>query len=162
MAQPTPAPQGAAVSDAPSTPWLGILSWCLAFTVPAALVTALIGLAAAGTPGVVSALAAAGVVVLFFAISLVVGHFVGHLAPKALMGAFALTYLVKVIGFGAFLLVPTDPSWFDRAWATAGAVVALIVWQGVEMYRFSRMRLRVFDDPEPAHGGADEQRGSGT
>lgn len=148
MPKTTPAPEGAPVSHGDVLPWMGILKWCLALTVPAVLIAAVIGFVVAGVPGLVSTLAAAGVVVLFFAISLVVGHFVGHLAPKALLGAFALTYLIKVIGFGAFLLVPTDPSWFSRTWATVGAVLALIVWQGTEMYRFSQLRLRVFDDPQ--------------
>lgn len=148
MSHSTPAPQGASVSHGDALPWLGILKWCLALTVPAVLVAAVIGSIVAGVPGLVSTLAAAGVVVLFFAISLLVGHFVGHLAPKALLGAFALTYIIKVIGFGAFLLVPTDPSWFSKAWATVGAVLALVVWQGTEMYRFSKLRLRIFDDPQ--------------
>jgi ATP synthase protein I len=148
MPKTTPAPEGAPVSHGDVLPWMGILKWCLALTVPAVLIAAVIGVFAAGVPGLVSTLASGGVVVLFFAISLVVAHCVGHLAPKALLGAFALTYLIKVIGFGAFLLVPRDPSWFSQVWATVGAVVATLLWLGTEMYRFSQLRLRVFDDPQ--------------
>ena len=151
MRQSTPTPSGVAVaSDENTTPWMGILGWCLAITVPAVLVAAVIMLLVLGTPAFISTLLAAGVVVLFFAISLLVGHFVGHLAPKALLAAFMTTYIVKVAAFGAFLLVPKSPEWFDRTGATVGAVVAVLVWQGVEMYRFSRMRFRVFADPEPS------------
>lgn len=151
MRQSTPTPSGVAVaSDENTTPWMGILGWCLAITVPAVLVAAVIMLLALGTPAFISTLLAAGVVVLFFAISLLVAHFVSHLAPKALMAAFLIMYVVKVIGFGAFLLVPTSPEWFDRTGATVGAVLAVVIWQSVEMYRFSRMRLRVFDDAEPS------------
>lgn len=157
MRQSTPTPPGVAVaSDENTTPWMGILGWCLAITVPAVLVAAVIMLQALGTPAFISTLLAAGVVVLFFAISLLVAHFVSHLAPKALMASFLITYVVKVAAFGAFLLVPTSPEWFDRTGATVGAVVAVVAWQAVEMYRFNRIRFRVFHDAESIAGQPKE------
>lgn len=153
MSEPGPAPLPvSSASDASATPWLGILGWCLGITAPAIALTALIGWLVAGPAGALSPLAAGAVVLVFFGLSLLVAHWVGHLAPKAFFGAVAGTYAIKVLGFGLFLLVPTDPSWYDRTWVLIGAIVAVLVWQGAEMYRFSKLRLRIYDDAPTLSG----------
>ncbi|RKW71852.1 hypothetical protein [Galactobacter caseinivorans] len=149
MSKPTPTPYGVAVaSDEDKTPWMSILLWCMGLTGAAIVVTALLGLLVAQRPGLLSVLAVGVVVVVFFGLSLLVGHLVGQRAPNAQLAAFMLMYIVKVIGFGAFLLVPHDPFWFNGTWVTIGAVVSVLVWQGVEMYRFSRVRMRIFSETE--------------
>lgn len=155
MPQRTTTPSGAAVppaltaSDAATNPWLHLLGRTALISAAGIVLTAVVGLFVSGVPGLVSATLAGAVVILFFSLSLALAAVVGHLAPKALMAAFLGAYVVKVIGFGAFLLVPHDPSWFRAAWVTAGAVVGVLLWQGCEMYLLSRLRLRVFDDEQP-------------
>ncbi|MGO3151550.1 MAG: hypothetical protein ACTIJJ_02865 [Galactobacter sp.] len=134
-------------------PWLGIARRSGLVTLGAGLVVSVIGALTSGTSGFVSSLAAMLVVVLFFGISLVVAAYVGHKAPKAIMSSFMVTYIVKVIGFGALLLIPRDPAWFSRLWITVSAVTCVLVWQLVEVYLFSRLRLQLFDDA-PQQGSA--------
>lgn len=129
-----------------NNPWLGIALKSGLVTLGAGLVVTVIGTITSGTSGFVSSLAAMLVVVLFFGISLAVAAYVGHKAPKAIMGAFLVTYIVKVIGFGALLLIPRDPAWFSRLWITVSAVTCVLVWQAVEVYLFSKLRLQIFDD----------------
>lgn len=180
MSQSTPTPSGAAVpaSDAPTNPWWRLLGLTAAVSAVAVVATAVIGLLFSGVPALVSAALAGVVVLIFFGISLALAAIVGHLAPRALMASFLMAYIVKVVAFGALLMVPHDPAWFRGAWVTAGAVVAVIVWQGCEMALLSRMRLRIFDDPAstgttpssaaasasaggPSAGGPSAARGAG-
>lgn len=159
MSKPTPTPYGVAVaSDENKTPWMSILLWCLSLTGAAIVVTALLGFIFAQLPGLFSVLAVGAVVVVFFGISLLVGALVGRRAPGAQLAAFMMMYIVKVIGFGAFLLVPRDPAWFNPTWVTVGAVVTVMIWQGVEMYRFSRVRMRVFSEDETKQPTAQATR----
>lgn len=137
-------------SEPQENPWFGIALRCVSYTAAVGVLVCLVGAVLAGVPGLVSSLTAMIVVVVFFAISLLVAAYMGHRAPKAIMGAFMLTYVVKVIGFGALLLIPHDPSWFSRLWMTIGAVVSVIVWQVIEVLLFSRMRLQIFDEEATA------------
>jgi ATP synthase protein I len=122
-------------------------------TASVGVLVSIVGAVVSSLPGLISSVTAMAVVVVFFGISLLVAAFVGHRAPKAIMAAFMLTYVVKVIGFGALLLVPHDPAWFSKLWMTVSAVVSVVVWQAVEVYLFSRLRLQIFADvqasPEP-------------
>lgn len=142
-------------STSQDNPWLGVAFKTGLLTLGVGLLVALVGAVVGGTPGFVSSLAAMLVVVLFFGISLLVAAYVGHKAPKAIMGTFMLTYVVKVIGFGALLLIPRDPAWFSRLWITVSAVICVLAWQVVEVYLFSKLRLQIFDD-EPRQGTASE------
>lgn len=167
MSQSTPTPSGAAVpaSDAPTNPWWRLLGLTAAVSAVAVVATAVIGLLFSGVPALVSAALAGVVVLIFFGISLALAAIVGHLAPRALMASFLMAYIVKVVAFGALLMVPHDPAWFRGAWVTAGAVVAVIVWQGCEMALLSRMRLRIFHDPAstgtaPSSAAASASAGS--
>lgn len=163
MSKPTPTPYGVAVaSDEDRTPWMSILLWCLAVTGAAIAVTALLGLLFAQLPGLLSVLAVGAVVIVFFGLSLLVGALVGQHAPNAQLGAFMMMYIAKVAGFGAFLLVPHDPSWFNATWVTVGALVAVLVWQVVEMYRFSRVRMRIFSEAETRPASAPKSSAPGT
>jgi ATP synthase protein I len=134
------------VATSQDNPWLGVALRSGLVTVGVGLVGSVIGAVTSSVPGLVSSLAAMTVVVVFFGISLVVAAYVGHKAPKAIMGTFMLTYVVKVIGFGALLLIPHDPSWFSRTWMTVSAVACVLAWQIVEVYLFSKLRLQIFSE----------------
>lgn len=101
-----------------------------------------------GSAGAVSALLGGLLVMLFFGISLLVGHFVGRSNPSGAIGVFVATYFIKVVGFAAVLFVVGAPQWLHGRWFVAGAVAAVVLWQVAELYGFSKARLQIYNDPE--------------
>lgn len=97
---------------------------------------------------------AAVVVIAFFAISLLAGHFVGRRNPAGAIGMFAVVYLIKIVGFAALLIWIGTPDWIDPPWFGATGIVTVVVWQAVELWGFSRVRLQIFNDPEDPGQGA--------
>lgn len=132
-------------SDSTSFPWLRVLAYSAAAGSAVAVVITVLGAVFAGFPGAFSAFAAAAVVMVFFAISLLVAHVVGKRKPDAVLAAFMITYVIKVIAFGFLLLIQPDESWFSRGWAIAGAVGAFIAWQAAEMWAMMKIRLRIYN-----------------
>jgi ATP synthase protein I len=96
-------------------------------------------------------------VMAFFAISLLVGHFVGRNNPSGAIGVFVVTYFVKVVGFAVVLFVVGTPEWLHDRWFLIGAVACVVFWQAAEIYGFSKARFRIYNDPEPVKDGHDEQ-----
>ncbi|MBG6083639.1 hypothetical protein [Zhihengliuella flava] len=127
-------------------PWLRLLR-ASALVITIATVAAILpaGLIS-GLNAVYSVLAAAALVVVFFGITLLIGHFVGLRHPRAALGAFMAGYLVKVVGFGAVVFLMGTPDWLVREWFLGAAVGAVIVWQATEMVVFSRFRFQLYDD----------------
>ncbi|WP_188668099.1 hypothetical protein [Tersicoccus solisilvae] len=120
--------------------WLPMLRRCLAICVPIAVLAAAAGAVLAGWGAGASALGAAALVMAFFAISLLVGHWFASAGGSLALQAFLLTYVVKVVGFGAVLLLLGRPDWVDPAWFVGTAVVTLIAWQVAELVGFARSR----------------------
>ncbi|MDQ6740168.1 MAG: hypothetical protein M3021_07330, partial [Actinomycetota bacterium] len=85
------------VSGPTSSPWLRILAYCSVSAVAVVVTLTAVSAVTSGGMGVLSVLFGAAVVVLFFAISLLVGHFVGRKNPSGAIGVFLVTYLVKVV-----------------------------------------------------------------
>lgn len=146
----SPADGAAVAASGPTrSPWLKILRTSLVAAGAATLLTVLVSAFAAGGAGALSALLGAGLVILFFAISLLVGHFVGRTNPSGAIGAFIATYIIKVVGFGAALFIIGTPGWLERVWFFIAAVAAVVVWQAAEVFAFSRTRHQLYADPEP-------------
>jgi ATP synthase protein I len=101
-----------------------------------------------GASGAVSAVLGGLLVMLFFGISLLVGHFVGRRNPSGAIGAFVATYFVKVVGFAVILFALGAPEWLHGRWFLIGAVVAVVLWQAAEIHGFSKARLQIYNDPE--------------
>jgi ATP synthase protein I len=101
-----------------------------------------------GPGGALSSTAGGLLVMLFFGISLLVGHFVGRNNPSGAIGMFVATYFVKVVGFAAVLFVVGAPAWLHGRWFVAGAVTAVVLWQAAEIHGFSKARLQIYNDPE--------------
>jgi ATP synthase protein I len=110
-----------------------------------------------GAGGVLSSTFGGLLVMAFFAISLLVGHFVGRNNPSGAIGVFVVTYFVKVAGFAVVLFVIGTPDWLHDRWFLIGAVACVVFWQAAEIYGFSKARFRIYDDPEPVKDGHDEQ-----
>lgn len=132
-------------SDSTSFPWLKVLGYSAVAGGGVAVLIVILGAIFAGLPGGFSAFAAAVVVMVFFAISLLVAHVVSKTKPDAVLAAFMITYVIKVIAFGFLLLIQPDESWFSRGWAVAGAVGAFIAWQAAEMVTLMKVRQRVYN-----------------
>lgn len=101
-----------------------------------------------GVGGALSSTAGGLLVMLFFTISLLVGHFVGRTNPSGAIGMFVATYFVKVVGFAAVLLLLGAPQWLHARWFVAGAVTAVVLWQAAEIIGFSKARLQIYNDPQ--------------
>lgn len=137
------------------SPWLGLALRCTAASAGAAAVLSGAALAVAGPAAAGSVAFAAGVVIAFFAISLLAGHAIGRRNPSGAIGAFAVVYVLKIVGFAVLLLWLGRPEWVDGPWFGGSGIVTVVVWQGVEVLSFSRLRLLIFDDsagaePSPA------------
>ncbi|MUK02041.1 hypothetical protein GM708_08890 [Vibrio cholerae] len=153
-------PNRVTVSGATASPWLRILARSSAtgggiaavLAVAAALVTS----PAAG----LSVLFGAGLVIAFFGISLLIGHYAGRTNPSGALGLFAVTYAIKVVGFAAVLFVLGTPGWLDRTWFFAGALATVIAWQIAEVMAFAKLRTPLYDDAvEPAGASPDRPEG---
>jgi ATP synthase protein I len=102
-----------------------------------------------GPDGVLSSSLGGLLVMVFFAISLLVGHVMGRNNPSGAIGMFVATYFVKVVGFAVVLLLIGAPAWLHDRWFLIGAVATVVFWQAAEIYGFSKARLQIYNDPEP-------------
>jgi ATP synthase protein I len=136
--------------------WLGLLGLSSAVAGSVLLITGVVAALLDGWSGGVSSGLGGLLVIVFFAISLLIGHFVGRNNPSGAIGLFVATYFVKVIGFAVVLFVIGAPWWLHGRWFVLGAVVAVVTWQAAEIYGFSKARLQIYNDPEPDKGKTDD------
>ncbi|WP_417233991.1 hypothetical protein [Arthrobacter sp.] len=129
------------------SPWLSILRKCSTVTAITTVLAAFVGWLVSGLPAAGSALAAGVVVIIFFGISLGIGHLVGRRNPSATFGAFMIGYVVKVVVLGVLAFGFGTPAWLDGTWLLIGVVSAVVIWQIVELHAFSRLRLQLYNDP---------------
>ena len=145
------------------SPWLGLAARCSGASAAVAAVLAGVALfvgGPAGGPGAAGSVAfAAGVVIAFFAISLLAGHAFGRRNPSGAIGAFAVVYVLKIVGFAALLLWLGRPGWVDGPWFGASGIVTVVVWQAVEVISFGRLRLLIFDDSDGSSAREEGPRG---
>lgn len=136
--------------------WLGLLVLSSVAAGAAVLLTSLIALAFNGSNALLSSSFGGALVMFFFAISLLIGHFVGRTNPSGAVGLFVATYFVKVVGFAVVLFIVGEPEWLHERWFLIGAVVAVVIWQGAEIRGFSKARLQIYNDPKSTQGGSDD------
>ncbi|NKX54557.1 hypothetical protein [Arthrobacter mobilis] len=141
-----------AASGPTRSPWLKILATSSAATGACSLVATLAAWLVAGSAGAASAVLGAALVMVFFGISLLIGHYVGRRNPSGAIGAFLAAYVIKVVGFGAAVFILGAPAWLDRTWFFIAAVAGVVVWQAAEVHAFSRIRHQIYADPLPGNG----------
>ena len=148
---------GILTPSGPTTaPWLVILRTALAVTGAAAVLAAAAAALAVDLNAAASSLFGWFVVVAFFGISLLVGHFVGRNNPSGAIGMFVVTYAIKVVGFAVILFLLGVPEWLDREWFALTALGAVVLWQAAEIRAFSQTRYLIFTDPpHQSREGAD-------
>jgi ATP synthase protein I len=135
--------------------WLRLLLLSLTSSLVATALCCLVAAFVNGLQGAASAAFGAALVMLFFAISLLIGHFVGRNNPSGAVGLFVATYFVKVVGFAVVLFAIGAPDWLHGRWFLIGAVVCVVSWQAAEIYGFSKARLQIYNDPAGQKGGPD-------
>jgi ATP synthase protein I len=151
--RPRRSPAAPVVASGPTrSPWLKILATCALATGVCSFAALLAAFFVAGAAGAASAVLGAALVMVFFGISLLIGHYVGRHNPSGAIGAFIATYVIKVAGFGAALFILGAPAWLDRTWFFVAAVAGVVVWQGAEVYAFSRIRHQIYADPADTGG----------
>lgn len=99
-----------------------------------------------GGPGLVGALLAQFIVILFFASNLLVARLSRDLDPSITMALAMMSYVAKVIVLGLFLglitaFVPEDLC--NRKAFGASAVAATFAWLGGEVVAFLRLKLHL-------------------
>lgn len=128
--------------------WLHLLKLSSVASAAGLLLCAVLAVLLDGGSGALSSTFGGVLVMLFFGISLLVGHFVGRTNPSGAIGMFVATYFVKVVGFAVVLFVVGAPQWLHGRWFVAGAVTAVVLWQAAEIYGFSKARLQIYNDPD--------------
>ncbi|WP_434993834.1 hypothetical protein [Arthrobacter sp. Ld5] len=136
------------------SPWLGILGRSAAGGAATAVLLAAVALLAASPAAGLSVLFGAALVMVFFGVSLLIGHFTGRTNPSGALGLFAVTYAIKVVGFAAVLFLFGTPDWLDRTWFFWGALATVLVWQVAEVLAFSRLRTPLYGDAPGATAGS--------
>ncbi|MFJ5955056.1 hypothetical protein ACIQC5_03760 [Paenarthrobacter sp. NPDC092416] len=144
------------VSRETSNLWLRLLFVSSAAALAGLAVTSVVAAFINGAQGALSTAFGGGLVMVFFAISLLIGHFVGRSNPSGAVGLFVATYFVKVVGFAVVLFAIGTPEWLHGRWFLIGAVVAVVLWQAAEIYAFSKARLQIFNDPAEEKGRPDD------
>ncbi|QCB97022.1 hypothetical protein E5206_08850 [Arthrobacter sp. PAMC25564] len=143
------------VSGPTKSLWLRLLGMSSAAAGGALLLAGVAALLFNGAAGILSCIFGGALVMVFFAISLLVGHLVGRNNPSGAIGLFVAMYFVKVVGFAVVLFILGAPDWLHARWFLLGAVVTVVFWQAAEIYGFSRARLQIYNDPETREGGTD-------
>jgi ATP synthase protein I len=134
--------------------WLHLLKLSALAGSAAVVSCSLVAILFVGPHGGLSSLYGGVLVMLFFGISLLVGHFVGRNNPAGAIGVFVATYFIKVVGFAAVLFIVGAPEWLDGRWFVISAVATVVLWQAAEIYGFSKASLQIYNDPE-SKGPAD-------
>ncbi|MDR6639329.1 hypothetical protein [Paenarthrobacter nitroguajacolicus] len=143
------------VSGETSNLWLRLLFLSSAASLAGLAITCVVALFTDDAQGALSAAFGGGLVMVFFAISLLIGHFVGRNNPSGAVGLFVATYFVKVVGFAVVLFAVGTPDWLHSRLFLIGAVVAVVLWQAAEIFGFSKARLQIYNDPAEQEGGPD-------
>ncbi|MFC3299714.1 Uncharacterised protein [Arthrobacter agilis] len=148
------------VSGATESPWLGILGRSAAAAGAVTVVLAAAAALSTSPAAALSVLFGAALVIAFFGISLLIGHYAGRTNPSGALGLFAVTYAIKVVGFAAVLFFLGTPGWLDRTWFFVGALAAVLAWQVAEVVAFSRLRTPLYGDRDEAGDGASAPGGT--
>ncbi len=86
------------------------------------------------------------VIVAFFSwVSVALTDVTSRRAPGLVMAVAMSGFVLKLIAFAVILTVFEAPFWLQPAWAAAGAIGAIILWQAVEVIVFLRHRQLIYD-----------------
>jgi ATP synthase protein I len=119
-------------------------------TVAVAAVAVVVAALLAGAKGAWSSALGAGLVIVFFSLSLLVMQRTAGWQPTAVMSTVLATYTAKIIALGLAMVLLRDASWLSGRALALTVIVCTVVWLAFEMRAFTRMRILVASD-----GGED-------
>lgn len=97
----------------------------------------------AGAKGAWSSALGAGLVIVFFSLSLVVMQRTASWQPTAVMSTVLATYTAKIIALGLAMVLLRDASWLSGRALALTVIVCTVVWLAFEMRAFTRMRVLI-------------------
>lgn len=118
-----------------------------------------LGLALSGSAGLTGALAGGGLALAIFLVGTLVVDAVARMMPAMSMLIALLTYLLQVVVMAvvvtALVRSEVGGEQLFREWF-AGAVIAVtMLWLGVQVWLFTRLRIPVFDPPVRGEPGGE-------
>ena len=125
--------------------WWGILAWSLAATAAAVAVVCAVALATAGPDAAASALLGGGAVLVLSALTGATTALVWDRAREAALPVSVGLFVLKIVAFAVLLGTVPRPDWILPDAAAIAALVAILVWQGVEVLVFARTRRGIYD-----------------
>ncbi|HEV3382682.1 MAG TPA: hypothetical protein VG142_17090 [Trebonia sp.] len=117
--------------------------------ITAVAAVAMIGICAAlgGAKGVYGALIGAGVVTVFFGISVVAVGKAARISPQAMMATAVGTYIVKIIAFMVVLVMLGKSTAFNGKMLGFTALVCILVWCGAQVVNTVKLKV-LYVDPD--------------
>lgn len=88
----------------------------------------------------------AGLVVVFFSLSLLVMRQTSHLPPVTVMAVVLATYTGKILALGVAMITLHDASWISGRALGLAVIACTVVWLAFEMRAFTRLRVLVAPD----------------
>jgi len=116
------------------------------YSILATLAFFLISWLFAGMEYALSGALAAGVVIGFFAIGILVAEAAGRIRRSWAMPAFLAMYVIKVFGIAFVLLNLGLPAWVDRQGFVLAAAISLVAWQVGEVRAFMKTRFAIYNE----------------
>ncbi|MFJ2618099.1 hypothetical protein [Glutamicibacter sp. NPDC087344] len=135
-----------ALSSGSRSIWLPILGLSLVYSIIATAVFFLISWLVADLEYALSGALAAGVVIGFFAIGILIAEAAGRVRRSWAMPAFLATFVIKVFGVAFVLLNLGLPDWVNRQGFVLAAAVSLVAWQIGEVRAFMKARLAIYNE----------------
>lgn len=126
--------------------WLPILGLSMVYSIIATAAFFLISWLVADLEYALSGAFAAGVVIGFFAIGILIAEAAGRIRRSWAMPAFLATFVIKVFGVAFVLLSLGLPAWVDRQAFVLAAAVSLVAWQVGEVRAFMKARLAIYNE----------------
>lgn len=142
----TPGSARIKASSAPKSIWLPILGLSLAYSVLATAAFFLISWLLADLRYALSGALAAGLVIGFFAIGVLIAEVAGRYRSSWAMPAFLGVYVIKVFGIAFVLLNLGLPDWANRQGFVLAAAISLVAWQVGEVRAFMKVRLAIYNE----------------
>lgn len=133
-------------SNAPKSIWLPILGISLLYSIIAVTIFFLISWLVADVKYALSGAFAAGLVIGFFAVSVLIAEAAGRIRHTWAMPAFLATFVVKVFGIAFVLLSLGLPDWVNRQGFVLAAAISLVAWQVGEVRAFMKARLAIYNE----------------
>lgn len=112
-------------------------------TVAVAVVCVLVAALVGGSKEAWSSALGAGLVLVFFSLSLLVMKRTASWQPTAVMAVVLGTYTAKIIALGVAMVLLRDAPWLSGQALALTIIVCTVVWLAFEMRAFTRMRVLV-------------------